>query len=207
MSESQTASEVSEETTEYEITHKSHNNESMIDSPSVTGEALQQLANNQCEFLQRQKGVEELLGRFLERQQGVEDLLGQLLRQQSQESHNKINIAEMPGQIIKNQTVGGDENPASEFTTASDREARDIFAAHSLLSLRDPGELTVDKSAADSNPRLYYGTLTDESSRQCARSVEGATHASVDSSMCDVVLGNVPGVIPCVENLLKVDTY
>ena len=28
----------------------------------------------------------------------------------------------------------------------------------------------------------------------------------VDSSMCDVVLGNVPGVIPCVENLLKVET-
>ena len=35
-----------------------------------------------------------------------------------------------------------------------------------------------DRSSVDLNPRLYLGTLTDESSRQCARSVEGATHAS-----------------------------
>ena len=180
MSELQNISVFDNETSGLKDNHESSSpdNEQIIHSPEGVNEFVQQLMSSPCEFLQRQKGVEELLGRFLERQQGIENLLSQFL-QRKQTSNNEVNITEMPRPIIKNQTVGGDENPASIYTTASDRAAGDIAAAHSLVRLRDPGGFGHDRSSVDLNPRLYHGTLTDESSRQCARSVEGATHASV----------------------------
>ena len=183
MSELATTGESDDVTVETDSNHESQGptNEQVLDSVERNNEALRLWTSNQSEFLQRQKGVEELLGKFLERQQSVEHLLSQVLQQQNQTIDNELNIAGTAGQTSKNQTVGGDENPASEITTASDRGARDIFAAHSLLSLRDPGELTIDKSAVDLNPRLYYQTLPDESSRQCVQSLEGATHASIQS--------------------------
>src|SRR5688572_5279727 len=168
MSESQNASVVGDETLELDSNHESQsqNNEPMIDSLEGANEAL------------RQKGVEELLGKFLERQQTVEHLLSQILQQQKQTIDNEVNMIERSGQAVTNQTVGGNENSASIYATASDRAARDISAAQSLVQLRDPGGFMLERPSVDLNPRLYYQTLTDEFPRQCARSVEGATHVS-----------------------------
>lgn len=169
MSESQDASVVGDETLELDSNHESHsqNNEPMIDSLEGANEAL------------HQKGVEELLGTLLERQHAVEHLLSQILQQQKQTIDNVINRAERSGQAVTNQTVGGNENPASIYATASDRAARDISAAQSLVQLRDPGGFMLARPSVDLNPRLYYQTRIDEFPRQCARSVEGATHASI----------------------------
>ena len=168
MSESQNASVVGDETLELDSNHESQsqNKEPMIDSLEGANEAL------------RQKGVEELLGKFLERQQTVEHLLSQILQQQKQTIDNEVNMIERSGQAVTNQTVGGNENSASIYATASDRAARDISAAQSLVQLRDPGGFMLERPSVDLNPRLYYQTLTDEFPRQCARSVEGATHVS-----------------------------
>src|SRR5688572_31593275 len=169
MSKSQDASVVGDETLELDSNHESQsqNNEPMIDSLEGANEAL------------RQKGVEELLGKFLERQQTVEHLLSQILQQQKQTIDNEVNMTERSGQAVTNQTVGGNENSASIYATASDRAARDISAAPSLVQMRDPGRFMLERPSVDLNPRLYYQTLIDEFPRQCARSVEGATHVSI----------------------------
>ena len=150
----------------------------------VLSQLLQRQESFLSSFTHRQQQVEESLDRFIEYQTESNEQFRKQV-QRNDQFENKLD--ELRSHLIRNQTVGGDENRASEITTASDREARDICAAHSLLSLRDPGELIRDKTAADLDPRFYHGTLPDESPRQCARSVEGATHASVLYMYCIVL--------------------
>ena len=142
----------------------------------VLSQLLQRQESFLSSFTHRQQQVEESLDRFIEYQTDSNE---QFRKQVQRNDHFENKLDELRSHLMKNQTVGGDENPASIYTTASDRAARDISAAQSLVRLRDPGGFIIERPSVDLNPRLYYGTLTDESPRQCARSVEGATHASV----------------------------
>src|SRR5688572_27984141 len=141
----------------------------------VLNQLLQRQESFLSSFTHRQQQVEESLDRFIEYQTDSNE---QFRKQVQRNDHFENKLDELRSHLMKNQTVGGDEDPAIIYNTASDREAGDIAAAHSLVRLRDPGGFRHDRSSVDLNPRLYLGTLPDESSRQCARSVGGATHAS-----------------------------
>ena len=87
MSESQNISVIDDEREELGSNdgNQGQIDEQLLDSLQMTNEAVRQLTNSQSEFLKRQEGIEELLGKFLERQQGVENLLSQFLQQQKHE--------------------------------------------------------------------------------------------------------------------------
>ena len=102
----------------------------------VLNQLLQRQESFLSSFTHRQQQVEESLDRFIEYQTDSNE---QFRKQVQRNDHFENKLDELRSHLMKNQTVGGDEDPAIIYNTASDREAGDIAAAQSLVKLRDPG--------------------------------------------------------------------